>query len=123
MMENEIYDISFFLNSLKVRPKSFNILNYVAFCKSNTRSSTSLNLEHNFTNSSCARHFYFNRLPRLWNLLTPIDLTMTTKSIIARIRDIFRLHFLNNFCLVHFIFYVRVINASFHLIDKAASQN
>ena len=73
MMSYEIYDISFFLKSLTSPSPAFNILNYVQFNPSPTRSHDhKLCTRYSRTNKSC--HFYFSCLPRLWNALPTSDL-------------------------------------------------
>ena len=73
MMTYEIYDISFFLKSLTSPSPAFNILDYVQFNPSPTRTHDhKLRTRYSRTNKS--RHFYFSRLPRLWNALPTSDL-------------------------------------------------
>ena len=64
----EIADISFFLSSLSCRTPSFNILDYVSFSTARTRSA-GVKLKHTYHRTNISRHFYFHRLPRLWNHL------------------------------------------------------
>ena len=50
-------------------------------------------------------HFYFNRLPRLWNAIPPVDLTSCRTDLIRFLRN----HFNNNFnplnpCTFHFLY-------------------
>ena len=65
----ELNDILFFLKSLRSPTSAFDILDYVIFCESNTRSSSSHKLSHSHCSSTLSSHFYFKRLPRLWNCL------------------------------------------------------
>ena len=82
-MTLELNDIIFFLRSLKSPSTSFNILNFVSFCDSSTRSSAANKLKHPIVYSTSSCHFYFNRLPRLWNSLpvmsvdAPLSVTIT----------------------------------------------
>ena len=46
-----------------------------------TRSTTHLKLKHSLSKSFSAGHFYFNRLPRLWNSLPPLDLDQSLQSL------------------------------------------
>ena len=71
--------------------------NYVQFCSSNTRSFTHLKMKQLFLKLNCVRHFYFNRLPRLWNSIPPIDLDQSLPSIKHTLHTYFWDHFLNNF--------------------------
>ena len=77
----ELNDILFLVKSLKSPTPAFNILNYVTFNTSTTRSGTFNKLIHNFTSTSHAHHFYFNRIVRLWNSLPYIDLSLSIDTI------------------------------------------
>ena len=74
MMEYEIADILFFVNSIKTPHGHFDITNYVNFSVSNTRSSTYLKLRHSTSKRNYQGHFYFNRFPRLWNSLPSLTI-------------------------------------------------
>ena len=74
MMIFEINDIIFFIKCLKQPSKRFNILSFVYFCPSQTWSSAYFKLRHSLSRKNYTRHFYFNRLPRLWNSLPYIDI-------------------------------------------------
>ena len=65
----ELNDILFLVKSLKSTTPAFNIYNYVTFNTSTTRSRSFNKLIHDFTPTSHAHHFYFNRIVRLWNSL------------------------------------------------------
>ena len=107
----ELSDLIFFVKSIKDPSSHFNINDFISFSDSNTRSSKHLKLKHNkLTNSSTNshRHFFFNRIPRLWNSLPPINLDSSTQSIKSLITDHFWNHFDSNFdpaniCSFHFI--------------------
>ena len=73
MLLYEYYDIIFFFKCLK-SPSSFNINNYVSFASSSTRSSANSKLLHTKSTTNSSHHFYFNRLPRLWNSLPVLSL-------------------------------------------------
>ena len=80
MMQLEVYDICFFLKSLSSPSDAFNILNYATFNSSScTRSSQSW-LKHNFSHTTPSHHFYFSRLPSLWNSLTSLNRLSLTPS-------------------------------------------
>ena len=79
-MYYELLDLSFFIRSLK-QPSgdSFNILSHVQFCDNkSTRSSTFRKLKHVTSPNNTHRHFYFNRLVRLWNALPPINIDQSS---------------------------------------------
>ena len=75
----ELNDICFFIKSLMQTSRSFNILDYVSFSRNNTRSGTHNKLVLPLSTSSRHKHFFFNRIPHLWNSLPPID---TTKELL-----------------------------------------
>ena len=60
MMIFEIIDIIFFIKCLKQPSKRFNILSFVTFCSSQTRSSTYFKPRHLLSRKNYTRHFYFN---------------------------------------------------------------
>ncbi len=104
----ELADIMFFVNSYKCQSNRFNILNYVTISNKNTRSSNKITLCHVRSSTSKSRHFYFNRLPRLWNRLPAIDITLSSRSIRASLREFLWSHFLSSFesdkpCTYHFL--------------------
>ena len=85
----------------------FNILQFVTVSNSNTRSSDKLTLKHTISFSNQQRHFYFNRIPRLWNSLPPIDLDLSSQTIRTKIKTFLWEQFLNKFvsncpCTFHF---------------------
>ena len=73
MMQLEIYVVMFFIWSLKGPTDVFNIYDHVTFHAGSTHS-THLKLKHVLSRTNCARHFYFNRMPRLCGTL---DLPLT----------------------------------------------
>ena len=77
MMQLELYYILFFIHCLKVN-NAFSIQSYVSFSNSNTRSATHLKLKHSLSKTHAAGHFYFNRLPRLWNSLPPVKMDLSS---------------------------------------------
>ena len=108
MMEFELSDILFFVKSHKKPTPAFNILDYVSFSLCPTRSSTHHKMVHKLARTNTARHFDFCRLPRLWNSLPAIDLTLSYPCIRDKLRKLFWNHFLRNFdtnknCSYHFL--------------------
>ena len=93
----ELNDTLFLVNSLKSPTPTFNIYNYVAFNTSTTRSGTYNKLIHNFTSTSHAHHFYFNRITRLWNSLPYIDLSLSVNTIKSILYNYFWNHFVQHF--------------------------
>jgi len=92
----ELSDIMFFINNIKNPTPSFNISSYISFSHSGTRSA-SLKLMHNISYTNKQRHFYFNRICRLWNSLPIINLNLSILTIKNQLRQIFWKHFTVNF--------------------------
>ena len=99
MMQLELYDILLFIKSLKYPSESFNILDFVSFCSSSTRSVAHFKLQLSSANCSTnhIRHFYFSRLPRLWNYLPTINLEKSVKLIKSDITAFFWSRFQRTF--------------------------
>ena len=87
MYVSELHDVMFVVASLKSLHKEFNLLNFIKFSNQSTRSSSQSKLIHQHAYSRRSRHFYFNRLPRLWNSLSRIDLELSYKSIKRQIQN------------------------------------
>ena len=81
MMVFEMMDILFFVSCLKYPSSHFNILQFVTFTTSSTRSSGCGTLEHYLPKTNRERHFYFHRLPRLWNSIPVVNIQDSLKSI------------------------------------------
>ena len=97
-MVMELNDIIFFLKSLRTPSSTFNILDYVSFCISSTRSSSSHKLRHPYSSTTLSSHFYFSRLPRHWNSLPSIDpFNLPLSSVISHIKTYFWSHFIDHF--------------------------
>ena len=99
MMQLELYDILLFIKSLKYPSESFNILVFASFCSGSSRSATHLKLQLSPANRSTnrIRHFYFSRLPRLWNYLPTINLEKSVMSIKSDITAFFWSRFQQTF--------------------------
>ena len=107
MVYYELYDISFYIKCLKHPTASFNIMNYIKFSAGSTRSSSFHKLVHPSVKTNKSKHFYFNRVPRLWNSLSPIDLNQSHDTIMNSIKTHFWDYFIDNFddnitCTFHF---------------------
>ena len=94
---------------LKEPEDSFNIHNFIQFCTSGTRASTYHKMRQpSSMHTNTVRHFYFNRLPHLWNSLPFIDIEHPLSSIKQTLNSHFWDHFLANFnpdfpCTYHFL--------------------
>ena len=86
-----------FLLSLKTPTNSFKITNYVSFSTGTTRSSINGKLVHKRSRLNTNRHFYFNRLPRLWNTLPYINLFHSISTIKSMLLKHMWSHFLKHF--------------------------
>ena len=109
MMVLEIYDILFFIKSLKEPTDYFDISRYVSFCSGQTRLSSHRKLRHAPpTSNNSSRNFYFNRLPRLWNSLPLLDISQSISTIKTKLYQHFWDHFTANFdpdnlCSYHYL--------------------
>ena len=97
MYQLDFYDICFFINSLKNPSAAFNILDYVSFTTSSTRSSSHNKLMTIFSPRNYIMNFYFRRLPRLSNSLLTIDLSLPINVIKNKVRNVLWHHFVLNF--------------------------
>lgn len=86
MMLYELNDIMFFIKNVKEPSDSFDILKYVTFNSSTTRSSKH-KLAHSRSCCNSQRHFYFTRLIRLWNTLPIIDLNLSLDTLRHHIKS------------------------------------
>ena len=98
MMFFELQEVVLFVKSLKYPSTSFNVLDYV---------SESGKLNHIGSRTKFSGHFYFRRLPRLWNALPIINLNSSVNVITACLKKFFWNHFLTHFnssdtCSFHF---------------------
>ena len=91
----DFYDIMFFCKALKQPSVYFNILNFVQFSCTNTRSSSTSMFT--LLTTSYSRNFYFTCLPRLWNRLPPIDLNQSLSTIKSTIHNYLWHHFNEHF--------------------------
>ena len=93
----ELHDILFAIKSLKSPTIQFNITNYIHFNPDNTRLdqalATKLIPTHHLNN--LAHHFYFHRLPSLWNAMSVIDLNMSFVLLKSKFKKHLWAHFLN----------------------------
>ena len=108
MMEFELVDIMFLVKSVKFPSGHFNIHEFVQFCSHPTRAGHSFKLKHLLCRSNYERNFYFNRIPRLWNSLPFLDITLSPSVIKSKLRAYFWDHFMSNFnsnnlCTYHYL--------------------
>jgi len=81
MMQLELYDVMFSLEVWRGQqmPSTYMIM-------SPSILALHVLLKHVLSRTNSARHFYFNRMPRLWNSLPTIDLDQSTGSIKLRVQ-------------------------------------
>ena len=111
MYHFELCDIMFFIKSVKYPDDHFNINDYVTFSNLHTRSSTHLKLKHNIlyrSSTNSFKHFYFNRISRLWNSLHPLNLDSSIHHLKLLITNHLWNHFELNFdasntCSFHYL--------------------
>ena len=104
----ELTDIMFAIKSFKAPSSNFDITKYLSFTAGSTRSAAQGKLKHTSMPNNKARHSYFNRLPRLWNALPPIDLSLSVSQNRTIIYKFLWSHFTSNFtpenpCSYHFM--------------------
>ena len=97
MMEFEVSDIMFLVKSMKHPSDHFDIYKFIQFSSHSTRSS-SLKLRHCLSKNNTQSNFYFNRIPRLWNSIPPIDIFLSLPAIKSNLRAHFWDSFLLKFC-------------------------
>ena len=97
VMEFKIAGIIFLIKSIKFPSNHFNIYNFIEFSHHNTRASSYYKLKHSLHKNSSARNFYFNRIPRLWNFLPPIDIRLSIATIKKKLRKLFWDKFITSF--------------------------
>ena len=103
----ELYDLIFYIKSYKYPCSYFNINHYI-FCSSvSTRSSSGFKLQHTGSSTNLTHNFYFCRLPRLWNSLPTIDISLSVSVIKFKLQRFFWNHFISNFedsnsCSLHY---------------------
>ncbi len=88
----------FQVNSLKnPSHRHFNVLNFVKIQDSNTRTSDKLSVKHTRSATKFDQQFYFNRIPRLWNKLPLVDLSLSSNTIKQNLFQFLWYHCLSNF--------------------------
>ena len=85
MMWFELQDMLFLIKNIKYPSDNYNILDFVSFVKSSTRFGSSTKLKLNLCRTNTTRHFYFNRIARLWNSFPEIDLSLSVRTIKSRL--------------------------------------
>lgn len=93
----ELQDVLFIVKCLQDPPDNFNVLEYISFTRNNTRSSTKKRMEYKYKRTTIGRHYYFNRIVRLWNALPDLDLQRPIGIIKNKLTVFLWNHFNSNF--------------------------
>ena len=96
----EYQDILLLVKLMSDPPDNFHIDDFVTRVSSSTRASTQHKLKRVYSRSprlNSTRHFYFNRVVRLWNMLPPFEVDLPFSTIKKDIFEIFWNFFLTNF--------------------------
>jgi len=72
----ELQDLLFAIKSIKCPTSQFNIQDYIDFSSASTRSGASNKLVNTHHLNNISRHFYFHRLPALWNAMPTFNLDL-----------------------------------------------
>ena len=104
----ELQDILFLIKSIQQPSDNLNIFDYITFVTSPTRLGSSLKLKVNFCRSTTTRHFYFNRVVRLWNGLPHVNPLDPYTQLKHKLNVFFWNHFVLHFnpdhpCTYHFV--------------------
>ena len=84
MLWYELADIMLLVKCIKNPDSRLKISKYITCSTTNARSASFLKLSHyHHSRTNLSRHFYFNRVCRLWNALPPIDLNLSSNTIKA----------------------------------------
>ena len=98
-------------------PSSYFNINDFIFCSFvSTRSSSGFKLQHIGSSTTLTHNFYFFRLPRLWNSLPTIDISLSINTIKHKLQSFLWNYFINNFednnlCTLRLHYYFPVVAA------------
>ena len=84
----ELMDILFLVKCLQFPDPSFDIKAFVSFSNLSTRSGSTCKLVYRRFSTNKSRHFYFNRVVRLWNSLPPFDISRSLSCIKSTLLDV-----------------------------------
>ena len=104
----ELTDILFFIFCVTNPKHNLPILQSFSFCSSNTRSAQSFKLNLNSFTTLVEHNLFSCRVPRLWNSLPSLDLSLSLHSIKTLLKKYLWYHFINNFnpldpCTFHYL--------------------
>ena len=103
----ELQDLLYPVKCLQNPPDNINLFHHISSVTSNTRRHQIM-LQYQPTRTSFARHFYFNKIVKLWNAVQPIDISLPLSSIKHQLWNILWKNFEGNFnsanvCTYHFV--------------------
>ena len=111
----EIQDIMYLVKCFKESSDNFNIFSYVSFSSGTTLSAASRKLIHKYTKFCSSRHFYFNKIVRLWNaLLISMIPSLQSSRIFIHIFGVTFYLILTLITFVHFTSFALVTDSSSH---------
>ena len=98
----------FLVKFLRNPETRLNISENVVFSSTKTRSASYFKLTCHCSGTNLSWHFYFNRVCRLWNVLPPIDLNLSSDILKLKIRSFLWSFFIKHFnphipCTFHFV--------------------
>ena len=70
----ELLDNLYLIKHIKEPADNFDLASFISFSNSSTRAAHASKLNHNISRFTTTRHFYFNRIARLWNKLPHLDI-------------------------------------------------
>ena len=94
----DLQDLLFLIKCMKNPSDNISLVpEFISFTSANTRSGHHRKLQYHYRRTSPARHFYFNRVVKLWNTLPPINIDLSYTSIKRFLTSILWKRFLLNF--------------------------
>ena len=96
----EFLDILLLIKLLQNPPDNFNVSNFIV--PASSRESSHLNLKPvnaQIPRLNSTRHYYFNRVIRIWNTLPPLDLELSLTTLKKKIHSTFWDYFTTNYCI------------------------
>ena len=89
----DLQDIMFLLKCLKDPEDNFNIYRHITFVSSGTCATAHNQLRSNYNRTSTTRHFYFNRLVKLWQQYLSLSLGTHKTHLQQQLWSIFIVNF------------------------------
>ena len=93
----ELQDNLYLIRCFKDPSDKFFVQYFVSFVHLNARSTTRNKLLIKFSKTSHSQYSYFNRVPRLWNSLPPLELSLSFNTIKLHLKQLFWKHFIVHF--------------------------